>query len=135
MPAPSKKQVRTHATVDQLLKKPARTKDVEMTVPDDSGTPVTLTISLQAIGSSAYDELISKHPPTAAQRKENAAYNVDTFAPALLAQCMTSPVMTEDEARELWTSDQWSRGELMQMFMSCVEVNSAGLDVPFTATG
>lgn len=135
MPAPSKKQIRTHATVGQLLKKPARTKDVTLTVPDDADKPVELTITLRAIGSTTYDEIVSKHPPTAKQKKDDSAtFNIDTFAPALMAACCIEPALTDDEAKELWASDQWSRGELMQLFLGCVEVNSSGLDVPFTAS-
>ena len=44
-----------------------------------------LTLLYQAIGATAYDKLIAKHPPTAEQRVEGSSFNIDTFAPALIA--------------------------------------------------
>jgi hypothetical protein len=42
--------------------------------------------------------------------------------------------MTNEEARALWNSEEWSRGDLMVLFRNAVELNNRGLDVPFTGT-
>jgi lysozyme family protein len=56
---------------------------------------------------------------------------VDEFAPALVAACLVDPVMTEDEARELWNSDFWSAGELDQLFSTASQLCLEGMNVPF----
>lgn len=126
-------ETRRAATFKDLLSKPARTKEVKLSVPDADGTMVEFVVTLRAIGSKAYDVLVGMHPPTTEQKKEGAVYNPDTFGPALISACAISPRMTPNEAKELWDSDEWSRGEVMEIFASSVEVCSRGLDVPFTA--
>lgn len=126
---------RRAATFDELLKKPARTKDLVLKVPADDNGVLELVVTLRAIGSKAYDDMLAGHPPTREQKADGASYNSDTFAPALISACSVSPSLTVDEARQIWESDEWSRGELMELFMGCVEVNNKGLDVPFTEDG
>ena len=125
---------RRNATLKDLLHKPARTKEVVLKVPDEGGTVIEYVMTLRAIGSKAYDVLVSMHPPTADQKKEGAAYIPDTVGPALISACAINPRMTPNEAKELWESDEWSRGEVMEIFVAAVEVNSRGLDIPFTET-
>jgi hypothetical protein len=131
----SNTSTRRPATLKDLLHKPARTKEVVLKVPDDGGTMIEYIVTLRAIGSKTYDVLVGMHPPTADQKKEGASYNPDTFGPALISACAVSPVMTPNEAKELWESEEWSRGEVMELFVAAVEVCSKGLDVPFSATG
>ena len=128
-------QTRRPATFADLRHKPSRTKELVMAVPDEGGTVIEYVFTLRAIGSKAYDVLMGMHHPTAEQKKEGLAYNVDTFGPALIAACSVEPKITPNEAKELWDSDEWSRGEVMAMFSAAVEVNSKGLDVPFTEPG
>mgnify|MGYP006280674279 CR=1 FL=1 len=128
-------ETRRQATLKDLLNKPARVKDVVLTVPDTDGTMIEYVFSLRAIGSKAYDVLVGMHPPTGEQKRDGATYNPDTFGPALISACSSNPHLTPNEAKELWESDEWSRGEVMEIFMAAVEVNSRGLDVPFTAAG
>lgn len=127
-------ETRRPATFRDLLNKPARTKEVTLAIPDSDGAMVEYVFTLRAIGSKAYDVLVGMHPPTADQKKEGAAYNPDSFGPALISACSVSPSLTANEAKELWESDEWSRGEVMELFVAAVEVNSRGLDVPFTAS-
>lgn len=125
---------RRAATLDELLKKPARTKEVTLKLSGEDGSVHEVFIRLKALGSQAYDDLLAEHPPTAEQKKEGSTYNADTFAPALIAACAVEPSMTTSEAKQIWTSDEWSRGEVTELFFACVEVCSKGLDVPFTET-
>lgn len=122
------------ATLDDLLNKPARTKELAIKVPNADGDTLELTIKLKAIGSQDYDDLLAANPPTNEQKREGNTYNPDTFAPALIAACAIEPKMTNAEAKKLWTSSDWSRGEVTELFLACIEVCSKGLDVPFTVT-
>lgn len=117
------------ATVQDLLEKARRTKTI--TLGGDTGP----TISFQALGAQEYDDLISKHPPTAKQKKDGATWNPETFAPALVANCSVEPKIDGETALQIWESESWSRGELMDLFMQVVQMNAEGLDVPFTGKG
>ena len=128
-------QTRRPATFEDLRRKPPRTKDVVLAVPDSNGNVIEYIFTLRAIGSKAYDVLVSVYPPTAEQKKEAMTYDPDKFGPALIAACSVIPSLTPNEAKELWESDAWSRGEVMALFVAAVEVNSKGLDVPFTEPG
>ena len=121
---------RKNATLEDLLKKPARTKDLIINVPSGKSTN-ELVVTLKAIGSKSYDDLLAANPPTSEQKRDSQTYNAETFAPALIAACAVSPAMTLEQATEIWTSTEWSRGELTELYIACVEVNSKGLDVPF----
>jgi len=120
------------ATLEDLLQKPARTKEITINVPTGKSGTTDFVVTLRAIGSKAYDDLLAAHPPTPAQKREGITYNSDTFAPALIAASAVTPALTLDQATQIWTSNDWSRGELTELFLGCVEVNSSGLDVPFT---
>ena len=108
------------ATVADLLGKPRRTREVKL---GDS------VIVFGAIGSKAYDDLVAKHPPDKGDKE--ASWNGETFPPALIAASSVDPVIDEDTAVQLWESDSWSRGELMDLFTGVVKLNVEGLNTPF----
>lgn len=115
------------ATLDQLLKKPPRTATVEVTV--DGGKA---TMLFRALGAKAYDDLLAEHPPTKKDKEDGGVWNGETFPPALIAASSLDPKISADEATEVWTSPDWSRGELYDMFSRLVRLNQEGLDIPFT---
>ena len=125
---------RRQATASDLLAKPARKQELVISVPAEKGE-AEVTLSLIAISASAYDKLLAEHPPTKEQRDEGNGYNPDTFAPALIAAVVAEPKLTVEQAAEIWTGETWSRGELRDLFMGCVNLCSKGLDVPFTSAG
>jgi hypothetical protein len=120
---------RTRDTLGLLKSKKRKTSELAISINDE---PITL--KFQAISSTELDKLRAKHPPTKAQQANGAGINFDTFQPALVAMTLTDPVMTEDEVREMWSSDYWSSGELSQIFEAASEVCLAGLDVPPSAS-
>lgn len=123
------------ATLTDLLKKPARTKEVTVRSVDDGGNEVELTIVFRSIGSRAYDALLTKHPATREQKKDGHSWNIDTFPPALIAASSSDPQISHEDAVQLWESDDWSSGELMGLFVAAMKLNGEGLDVPFTSGG
>jgi len=118
------------ATFEDLINKPARTREIVLKVSEDA----EVSVKLKALGSKSYDDLLGQHPPTPEQKREGQTYNADTFAPALIAACAVEPALTPTEAKQIWNSAEWSRGEVSELFIACVEVCSRGLDVPFTET-
>jgi hypothetical protein len=112
-------------TVEDLLGKARRTKEIKF----DSNLML-----FQALGGDQYDELLDAHPPTKAQQADGMIWNTTTFPAALVSACSVEPKIDEEMAKSLWTSTTWSRGELMGLFAEVMSLNSAGLDIPFTAT-
>lgn len=119
------------ATLDHLKKKTRAQETFSIYLNDDSGETTELELTYKAIGAQEYDKLVSKHPPTADQRVEGASFNIDTFGPALVAKVCVEPEMSENDAREIWQSPEWSRGDLMVLFRKAVELNNRGVDIPF----
>jgi len=119
------------ATLEDLVHKPVRTKELTLPIGEDDA----VTLKLRAINTVVYDKLIAEHPPTKEQKAEGSHYNLDTFGPVLLATCTLEPAMTAEDAVALWNSEDWSRGELLDWFMGCMELCNAGMKVPFTANG
>lgn len=123
------------ATMDHLRKKKRRERVVQIQTVDDDGDDLTLEMRFRAISSRAYDKLVAEHVPTAKQREQGALYNPDTFAPALISACSLEPKLSVEEATEITTSDEWSSGETGGLFVECIRLCQAGLDVPFTERG
>lgn len=123
------------ATLDMLKNKARARETFTLYLADEEGIQQELSLTFQAIGARDYDKLVSKHPPKAEQRVEGASFDIDTFAPALIARCSVEPEMSEKDAKEIWDSPDWSRGDLMVLFRHAVELNNRGLDIPFNANG
>lgn len=119
------------ATFDRLSKKKPVEREVKISLMGDDGEVEDLTMLFRAISSLAYDNLINKYPPTAKQKLENATYDIEKFGPALIAACAVEPDLSYDEAKSLWDSDEWSRGETMSLFGNAVELCNKALNAPF----
>lgn len=123
------------ATFDMLAKKRRLEREVTIKIPGDDGEMIELTMLFRAIGALDYDRLLTKHPPTTEQRAQGGSYDINSFGPALLSKVVIDPELSESEARQLWTSPDWNRGEVMNLFTAAVELCNKGLDIPFTDLG
>lgn len=123
------------ATKDDLFKKKRRESTVTLPTTDDAGNLIELQLRFRAIGSVEYDDLVAKHKPTPQQAKDGAAYNVDTFAPALISAVSLDPSLSVEDATALYQSPDWSGGEVSGLFIGALRLCNAGLDVPFTEAG
>jgi len=123
------------ATLDQLVNKPRSTTEFSLFLNDGNGGTNEVTLKYQAIGMRAYDRLVGKHPPKPEQRAEGNSFDIDTFAPALISACSVDPEISPTEAKNIWDSDDWSRGDVMVLFRNAVELNNRGLDIPFSENG
>lgn len=119
------------ATLDLLKGKRQASTEFSIYLPDETGGKQEVTLKYHAIGARDYDKLISKYPPKAEQRVEGAAFDIDKFAPALIAACCVEPEMSVADAQEIWDSPDWSRGDLMALFRRAVDLNNQGIDIPF----
>jgi len=123
------------ATIDELINKPRSTTEFSLYLANGNGEAKEVTLKYQAIGMRAYDKLVAKHPPKAEQRAEGSSFDIDTFAPALIAACSVEPDITVAQAKQIWDSEDWSRGDVMVLFRNAVELNNRGLDIPFNERG
>lgn len=119
------------ATLAMLKGKKPKREEFTAPIGDDDTRVSFLYV---AIGAREYDALLTKNPPTAEQKVAGASFNMDTFAPALLAVVCREPSASVAEWTEIWTSDEWGRGELTDMFWKAVNLCSDGVDaVPIAA--
>jgi hypothetical protein len=119
------------ATFESLSKKPRRVLNFTVFTADDAGDQVSLKMRYMALSSIAYDELLAAHPPSNKEKTLGASYNVDTFAPALISAVSVIPKLSYEQAKEIYTSSDWSGGEVTALFINALRVCNAGLDVPF----
>jgi hypothetical protein len=120
----------TRATFEKFKKK----KNIEREIVFDLGDE-QVSMLFRAIGSTEYDKIIAKCPPTYEQKAAGATYNIDTFGPIILSKVCIDPEMTKDEWTELWNSPNWNRGEIVQLFYVATELCNRGFDIPFTENG
>lgn len=80
-------------------------------------------------GRKRYEALVEAHPPTGEQvqeandqGQERPPYNAETFAPALLSMSCAEPLLTVEEASDLF--DDWSVTECSELFVACLRVNT-----------
>jgi hypothetical protein len=103
--------------------------EIKLTLGEDE-----VTMLFRALGAKEWDRLIDKHPPTTVQKAEGNSFNPDKFGPALMSKVCIDPDMTATEWSQLWTSDDWSRGEITDLYTSALKLCNQGLDIPFIAT-
>ena len=120
------------ATLDMLKNKKRLEKELTLLLPMGNGKNEEVSFLFQSIGAQEWDRLVGKYPPTSEQRAEGAAFNMHTFAPALLSRVCVEPQMSEEEWKEIWDSPDWNRGEVVQFYVTAVELCSTGMDVPFS---
>lgn len=92
-------------------------------------------VHFQAIGRKEYDLMLSKCPPSTAQRAKGDTYDQDKFAPMIMARVITAPALNEAAWRNVWNDDSWNRAELGNLFFAAVDVCSVGLNVDPTESG
>lgn len=83
---------------------------------------------LQAMGMTAWSDLLAKHPPTKEQKGQRLDHNLETFSVAAVAASLIDPCdATEDDVRAL--SERMSLGEWQRLWGACLEANVSG-DAP-----
>lgn len=103
----------------------------------------TVDMRFKSPGRVKYEALLLAHPPTPEQNVESQAthgddapYNAETFAPALIALCCIDPVMTEEEVAILQNGEYdeetgeeitppWNLSEILPLFTASMAVCNA----------
>lgn len=131
--AAGKTPVRQTANFAALRKKKIRTSEVVVPTVDDAGDPIELVLKFRALSTTVYDDLVATYPPNKVQKERGDQWDINVFAPALIAACSLEPRLSFEEAKELYDSDEWSGGEISSLFFGCQRLCNAGVDVPFIA--
>ena len=122
------------ATFAMLKSKPRAEREVTFVMNKDTDDEQEFVMLFRAIGATDYDKLITKNPPTTDQKAEGNSYNINTFGPALLSKTIVDPDMDFKQWTEIWNSEDWNRGEIVQIFLVASELCNRGLDIPSTET-
>jgi hypothetical protein len=123
------------ATFDKLLKKPRVEREVVLVMPTDDGGSEEISFKFRSLGAQEYDALIDDHPPTTEQKIEGSAFNINTFAPGLIAKVCVDPNLSYEEMKAIWDSPDWNRGELMHLYAEAMNLcNSLQPKIPFTGS-
>ena len=116
-------------TFEQLKKKTVPEKTIEIEIGGNS-----FEWRFRAISGNRLDALQTKYPPNKEQRARGMGFNPEKFGPAIVAACSVEPELTEEEAMELWTSEEWTTGELNVLFNTCTDLCMGGFQVPPTVS-
>lgn len=120
------------ATFASLKNKKAAQSEFSMALGEDGEQ---LSFLFRAVGATAYDALLDKCSPTKEQIAQGMSYDQNKFAPKLLAAVCQEPVMDEEEWRLIWQSDEWSRGEVAELFGRAVNLCNREPDITPIAAG
>lgn len=123
------------ATLDMLKGKHRAVSTFSIFLPDEKGDPQEFQLTYKAIGAMEYDKLVGKYPPTTEQRADGQTFNINDFAPALISAVCQDPELSFDDAKEIWDSPDWSRGEVVTLWRRALDLCNRGFDIPFTVSG
>ena len=95
-----------------------------------------VTVQVQALTQQELDDLYSAHPKRRNKPSdESLGANSETFPPALFRMSINDPKLSEDEWHVIWTSPDWSPGELGHLLDIVMNTTSRGFDPPFGVRG
>lgn len=122
-------QASKKATLDLLRSKRRRSKTISL---DINGQQAEFVFN--ALSAAELDKLQAKFPPSAEQKLKGMAWNADTFPPALVAACLSEPEVSYEEMVEIFSSGEWSTGELSTLFNTATALCMEGMDIPFSVS-
>ena len=115
----------------KFLKKKATMKKIMVAI---NGEQSEITVA--ALPEKVVRDLRAKHPPISKDDKNaNIPYNSATVPPDLLAHSVVDPALTYEEWLDIWGSEEWSLGELRELYDKTFSVTTAGFDIPFGGSG
>lgn len=126
---------RRPATLNDLVKKKRRIKEVTIHSTDDDGHDLELLLRYQALSPKEFDDLVAKYPPNPKQKLDGMAYNPDTFGPALVAAVCIDPSLSVEDVTAIIDSGTWSPGEVNTLTGEAMSLCQTGAGVPFIDRG
>lgn len=89
-------------------------------------------IVIKSLSRKDYEKLQAEHPPTTEQVKQfkeefgsrqMLPFNPDTYPMELIMASLVTPEPSK-AVREWLTGDDWTTGEIQELFQACIEINS-----------
>lgn len=121
----------TLSVKDKFLKKKRRVDHHKITLDGEQ-----VEIVVEALTNREFDDLLAKHPKRRSKEEDDMiGANSKTFPPALFAKSVKDPDLTEEQWGDIWTSEEWSPGELGHLLNLVMNTTSRGFDVPFGGRG
>ena len=117
-----------------LLGKP-KTRDTFTLYLGNGEDAFEVEMTVEALSMKDYDKLLAKYPPTEEEQRKGLTYELEKFAPAVISACMIDPDLSLAEAKKIWTSENWSRGDVEGIFSKVLRVNHRESTVPFNGRG
>lgn len=112
---------------DKILSKKSTVRPVKVVINGEDEE-----FLVKALPERMVRELRISHPPISAEdKKANSPWNTETFPPAFMAVAIQEPKLSEAEWGEIWNSDEWSLGEVRDLWDSVWQITGDGFDVPF----
>ena len=96
----------------------------------------TLTLTLRALPSHRYQELMDQHPPRVTDegvdRRDRLGYNSSTFFPALARACTIAPELDDEDWEGLLGDDaSVSDAQVSKLCNKAYALNRKEVDLPF----
>lgn len=87
----------------------------------------SVDFTFQAIGKTAWSDLLAKHPPTKAQKELRLDHNPETFSTAAIAASLVDPGdVTLEQVEQL--AEHLSLGQWRRIWEACIAANVDGDD-------
>jgi hypothetical protein len=116
---------------DKFLKKKRRVDERKVTMDGDE-----VTIQVQALTQKELDDIYAANPKRRNKDTDTTlGANSETFPPALFAASILDPKLNDDEWHDIWTSPDWSPGELGHLLDIVMNTTTRGFDPPFGGRG
>lgn len=115
---------------DKMLAKKAFVKKIPIMVNGEQ-----LEVTAKALDEKSLRELRAAHPPRKEDKDISLPYNVSTFPADLMAHSVIDPALTHEEWKEIFSSTEWSLGELRELYDAVFEITTSGFDIPFGGKG
>jgi len=105
---------------------PGRAIAEEMKALREQVKSAEVPFTLRYIGDKAYSDLLAAHP----SENENELFNSETFGRALIAASCVEPVMSEEQAAQLF--EKINEGEIKKLFDAAWDVHNSSDMIPFS---
>ena len=105
---------------------PARELAAQLKAVREQARAAEVPFTLRYIGDKAYSDLLAAHPG----ENDNELFNSVTFPRALIAASCVDPVMSEDQAAELF--ETLNQGEIKKLFDAAWDVHNSSDLIPFS---
>lgn len=128
--ATAQRDTAKRATFDKLKSKPRSEDEFTAKINGES-----MSFLFRSIGARQYDKLIDECPASTEQLAAGDQFDLDKFAPELLARVCAEPELTAAQWAEIWKSPDWSRGETGQLYNRAMMLCMRGLDMGPTVAG